>query len=123
MKKTVITLLSVLTLSMAGGAWARSPHGGARLERLTEALQLEPQQVQQVTQVLQEQRDKRETLRDTLHEQMRADMQAVHQETVERLRPILSAEQLQKFLQLSEARRARHHERREFKRPSPAEQQ
>ncbi|MGE3536751.1 MAG: hypothetical protein AB7N91_04835 [Candidatus Tectimicrobiota bacterium] len=108
MQKTILIVLSVITLALASLGWAGSPHGGRGLKHLSEALHLDAQQTEQVTQILQEQRDKRETLHETLQAQIRADMQALHQETLERLRPLLSAEQLQKFIQLSEERRARH---------------
>lgn len=108
MKKSIITLVGILALALSSPGWARSPHDGPVVERLTEALNLDQQQVDAVTQILQEQREKRDTLHETLRTQKRADTQALRQETIERLRPILSAEQLQKFIQLGEARRARH---------------
>ncbi len=122
MKKSIITLLSVMALALASMSWARPPHDGPAVERLTEALQLDQQQAGQMTQILQEQREKRATLRETMHTQMRADMQALHQETLERLRPVLSAEQLQQFIQLGEARRARHEGRGSKHLPPPPTQ-
>lgn len=108
MQKTLLILLSAIMLASVSPSWARPPHEGPSVERLMNTLNLDQRQAEQVSQILQEQRDKRETLRDTLHTQMRADMQALHQETVERLRPVLTDEQLQKFIQLGKARRARH---------------
>ena len=108
MKKTVLVLLSVISLALTSYTWAGAAQRGPAQQRLTETLNLDQQQANQVAQILREQREKRQTLRDTLHTQRRADMQALQQETIERLRPVLSAEQLQKFLQLSEARRTRH---------------
>jgi hypothetical protein len=105
MKKAMIVLLSLVTLGFTHQALARGPYGARSMERLTEALNLEQSQVGQVEQILKEQRDKRQALWETQREQMRPQMQAIHDETVERLRNVLSAEQLQTFLDIAKERR------------------
>ncbi|HEY7494689.1 MAG TPA: hypothetical protein VIH59_26765 [Candidatus Tectomicrobia bacterium] len=106
MKKTLIVLLSLVTLGFTHQALAKGPQGTRSMERLTEALNLEQSQVGQVEQILKEQRDKRQALWEAQREQMRPQMQAIHDETIERLRTVLSDEQLQTFLDMTKAHRA-----------------
>jgi hypothetical protein len=107
MKKAMIVMLSLATLGLAQQALAAGRgHGDPPRQRLTEALQLEPSQVGEVEQILQEQHEKHRALWEAQREQMRPQMQAIREETIERLRSVLSAEQLQKFIELGRARRA-----------------
>jgi hypothetical protein len=107
MKKAMVIMLSLVTLGLAHQALAAGrAQGGPPRERLTEALQLEQSQVGEVEQILQEQHEKRRALLETQREQMRPQMQAIREETIERLRAVLSAEQLQKFIELGRAHRA-----------------
>ena len=109
--KAMIALLSLVTLVYANMALAEPRHGTPRLDRLLESLQLDANQATQVKQVLQEQHEKRRTLFETQRQEMRSQMQAMQQETIERLRPILSAEQLQTFVEQTEAARAQNFHR------------
>jgi hypothetical protein len=119
MKKAMIVMISLVTLGLTHQALARGPQGARSVERLTEALHLDQSQVGQVEQILKEQRDKLQALWETQREQMQPQMQAIHDETIERLRTVLSAEQLQTFLDMREARRAERllGEPRELRRP------
>lgn len=120
MKKTLLMLCSVAALACASASWARPPHDGPSRERLQETLNLDQRQAEQVSQILQEQRAKRKALREAQRTQMRTSMQTLQQETIERLRPILSPEQLQQFLQLRE-RRGRHGSRDNDEERAPRE--
>ena len=106
MKKALIVLLSLVSLGLTHQALAKGPQRDAFREQLTEALHLDQNQVGPFEQILQEQREKRRALWKSQREQMRTQMQALRDETVERLRTVLSEEQLQTFLDTIEARRA-----------------
>lgn len=107
--KTIIIALSllILTIAVMTPAMARHPHGVRATDQLIEYLQLDEEQASQLEQILQEQRDKRKVFFETL----RLSLQAIREETIDRLRPVLSEEQLDAFIERLETRRSHHRHR------------
>lgn len=111
--KTRTTIAAALLL-IAGSAFADPPgpppDAGARLDRLAILLDLDEGQKAAVKQVFDDQAKERkeqwQKAKDSQtrpsREQMRAAHEKMHQEMVEKLRPILSDTQMTKFEALSE---------------------
>jgi hypothetical protein len=104
MKATVLAL----ALLAAGAAFAQSPpaaHEGRQMEKIATLLDLNETQKAQVGAILQEEHQK---MKDAFaqakasgtkpdFQQMRALHQQIHQETIQKLTPVLSASQMQKY--------------------------
>lgn len=114
-------ILSAATLWLAAGSALAEPpaaDGGAnRMDRLAILLDLDAGQKAAVQKVFDEQHASRAALRKEAkesgtrpsREDMRAKHDAMHKETVEKLRPILSDQQMTKFEALTEFRRGSRH--------------
>ena len=85
------------------------PRGGPPMEPLIEALQLDESQTEQVEQILREQHDKRMALRRSQSENWRTDMREIHEETIARLRTVLSEDQVNEFIEFTKSRRKARH--------------
>ncbi|HEY5809852.1 MAG TPA: hypothetical protein VIT67_17900, partial [Povalibacter sp.] len=108
-----ITIAAILLLA-AGAALAEAPgpppDGAARLDRLAVLLDLDEGQKVAVKQVFEEQASERKALWDKTNESQtrpsREEMHAQHEkmrnETIDKLRPILSDQQMTKFQALTE---------------------
>ncbi|MFL6547825.1 MAG: hypothetical protein ACJ8OJ_03975 [Povalibacter sp.] len=109
------TTLAALALLVTGTVLAEPhgpPPGGSRdIERLAILLDLDEGQKTSVKQVLDEQSKERsqlwakakESQTRPSHEEMHAQHEKMRQETIEKLRPILSDQQMTKFQALTEA--------------------
>ena len=101
----VISLLLVSSMAFADGK-----HKGKHKDRLISKLELTEEQKQPVADILKEQWKKgREIRHSAFVEQIRPQMEALHEETRLRLTDILNEEQLQKYDELS----SRKHKRME----------
>lgn len=109
MNKKIITIALALALPLAVFAFPGGQggdhfegHKGDRIERLTKELDLTSEQKSQLTQIFQEQQAKRE---------------AIRQETDQRLKTVLTPEQMTKFEELKNQRhekwQKRHQERKD----------
>ena len=109
-KLTAIILGSLLVSSMA---LADHPdgakHKGKHKDRLISKLELTEEQKQPVADILKEQWKKGREIRHSAFEQIRPQMEALHEETRQRLTDVLNEEQLQKYDELS----SRKHKRME----------
>ena len=91
----------------------RAAHRAERLERkmsrMTERLSLSESQTQRVRSIFEAAQTRRQALRasNTAHEQKRAQMQALREQTLQRVRAVLSAEQQAQFDELQSRREAR----------------
>lgn len=104
-KMLILTLVAVALPGLtAAGDHPGARHGGPPMDELTETLQLDAYQAQQMEQILLEQREKRMALMQEHHEGMREDMRALHDETVSRLRTILGKDQVNQFVELMESK-------------------
>ena len=115
MKATVLAL----TLLAAGAAFAQPPsaaHEARRMDKIATLLDLNESQKAQVGAILQEQHQK---MQDAFaqakasgakpdFEQMRALHRQIHEETIQKLTPVLSASQMQKY-QIIERMGGHHH--------------
>lgn len=111
--KSRITMAAVLLLA-AGSVLAEPPgpppDAGARLDRLAVLLDLDEGQKAAVKQVFEEQAKERRALWDKAkeshprpsREEMRTQHEKMRNETIEKLRPILSDQQMTKFQVLNE---------------------
>lgn len=109
MKKIIAVVMS--TLLLASLALADHPaggkHKGKHRDRLISKLELTEQQKQPVADILKEQWNKSREIMGSAFEQVRPQMEALHEETRQRLTDVLTEEQLQKYDELS----SRKHER------------
>jgi hypothetical protein len=126
MKATLVAL----ALLCAGAAFAQSPpapnaeHGAKMMDNLAILLDLTPAQKTQVQAILQEEHAKAKAAFEQAHAsgskpdfaQMKALHQQLQQETVQKLTPVLSEAQLQKFQVLEQMHHAHFHHG-----PPPAE--
>lgn len=129
-----VLILSAATLWLAAGnVLAQSPgpapdHGASRMDRLAILLDLDAGQKAAVKTVFDEQRASRlamhQAAKDSGTRPTREAMQAKHaamrKETVEKLRPILSDQQLTKFEVLTEHPRGARHRWNRGKHHAPA---
>lgn len=109
MNKLIAIVLSSLLLTSAALAdhHAGGKHGGKYKNMLSRKLELTEEQKQPVADILKEQRAKGREIRHSAFEQIRPQMEALHEETKERLAGVLTEEQLQKYDKMS----SRKHER------------
>ncbi|KAF0808929.1 hypothetical protein A167_02274 [Alcanivorax sp. S71-1-4] len=104
---TLVSLLAVSGLSLAGGPRHDGPQGpGARLEHLSEALSLTD--------------DQRDAMADIFREQGQA-MRQLHAETESKIASVLTEEQEVKLKAMREERRGQWEERRERREERRAE--
>ena len=109
-KLTAIILGSLLISSMAlADHPAGGKHKGKHKDRLISKLELTEEQKQPVADILKEQWKKRRELKRSAMEQVMPQMEALHEETRQRLTDVLTEEQLQKYDELS----SRKHKRME----------
>lgn len=109
-KLTAIILGSLLVSSMAlADQPAGSKHKGKHKDRLISKLELTEEQKQPVADILKEQWKKRWEIKRSAVEQVMPQMEALHEETRQRLTDVLTEEQLQKYDELS----SRKHKRME----------
>ncbi len=109
-KLTAIFLGSLLASSMAlADHPAGGKHKGKHKDRLISKLELTEEQKQPVADILKEQWKKRWEIKRSAMEQVKPQMEALHEETRQRLTDILTEEQLQKYDELS----SRKHKRME----------
>lgn len=102
MKKMLIA--AGLTLAVLGGAPAFAQTSmDNRIERMTEKLDLTPEQVQQVTVIMEEQKVKRDAIRETLKDN--------RDEMMEKMKGVLSEEQLQKMEEMKSKKKDRKYGR------------
>ena len=111
-KLTAIILGSLLISSMAlADHPAGGKHKGKHKDRLISKLELTEEQKQPVADILKEQWKKGREIRHSAFEQIRPQMEALHEETKERLAGVLTEEQLQKYDKMSSRRHERMHKR------------
>ena len=115
-KLIAVVLCSLLLTSMvladhpAGGK-----HGGKHKDRFISKLELTEEQKQPVADILNEQREKHRKIMRSAFEQVRPQVEALSEETRQRLAEFLTEEQLQKYDKLSSKRHERmqkHHSHR-----------
>ena len=96
MNKLIAIVLSSLLLTSAALAdhHADGKHGGKYKNMLSRKLELTEEQKQPVADILKEQRAKGREIRHSAFEQIRPQMEALHEETKERLAGVLTEEQL-----------------------------
>ncbi len=97
--KNIFTPLLLMSLLVCA-SYVQAEEQNKR-EKLIEKLALEPDQVETVETILNEQKNKRQEIK----QKMKAEMESLHAETSQRLGEVLTAEQLQQFEQLHEQRR------------------
>jgi hypothetical protein len=107
MKKTLIILLSLVTLGLTHQALAERPQRGAFMEELKTDLNMTTDQAAHFDQIMQDQRARRRDLWKSQREEMRTKMQEIHKDTIARLRSEaqLNEQQIQTFLDTVEAHR------------------
>ena len=115
--------LFALSLMFAGAAFAQTPpapnaeHGAKMMDNLSVLLDLTPAQKTQVQAILQEEHAKAKAAFEQAHasgskpdfSQMKAMHQQLQQETLQKLTPVLSETQLQKFQVLEEMHHGHFH--------------
>ena len=111
-KLTAIILGSLLVSSMAlADHQDGAKHRGKHKDRLLSQLELTEEQKQPVADILKEQWKKRWEIKRSAMEQVKPQMEALHEETRQRLTDVLNEEQLQKYDELSSKRHERMHKR------------
>lgn len=113
MNKLIAIVLSSLLLTSAALAdhHTGGKHGGKYKNMLSRKLELTEEQKQPVADILKEQRAKGRKIRHSAFEQIRPQMEALHEETKERLAGVLTEEQLQEYDKMSSRRHERMHKR------------
>ena len=107
-KLFIIALGALLLNSMAlADHPAGGKHAGKHKDRFISKLQLTDDQRQPVADILKEQWEKGRAIMQPAFEQVKPQMEALHEETRQRLADILTEEQLQKFDELSSKRQER----------------
>ncbi len=110
MKKPLV--LALLFSSLLGAsAFAEPYERGRRFEQLIDQLELEPGQVDEVKQIMQDQREKRRAIFQEIRAQAKPKMEALHEETKERLSGVLNDAQMARFEEIAADMRARHEQR------------
>lgn len=113
MNKLIPIVLSSLLL--APMALADHPAGGKRggkhKNMLISQLELTEEQKQPVAEILKEQRKKSREIMEPAFEQVKPQMEALQQETRQRLASVLTEEQLQKYDKMSSKRHGRMQKR------------
>ena len=109
MNKLIAIVLSSLLLTSAALAdhHADGKRGGKYKNMLSRKLELTEEQKQPVADILKEQRAKGKEIRHSAFEQIRPQMEALHEETKERLAGVLTEEQLQKYEKMSSRKHKR----------------
>ena len=111
-KLTAIILGSLLASSMAlADHPAGGKHGGKHKDRFISKLELTEEQKQPVADILKEQWKKRWEIKRSAMEQVKPQVEALDEETRQRLVEILSEEQLLKYDKMSSKRDERMHKR------------
>ncbi len=106
-------LLTVIALLFIAQQVALAESGDCRRgDRLIKKLNLNDDQVETVTQILEQQREKRHAIFEEHHKKMKTTMESLHNETKEQLSRILTEEQLTKFDEIKAKKRERMGERR-----------
>ena len=109
MNKLLMAVFSILLLVSATQADhpAHGKHAGKHKDRVISKLQLTDDQRQFVADILKEQWEKGREIMQPAFEQVRPQMEALQEETRQRLAGILTEEQLQKYDELSSERQER----------------
>ena len=111
-KLTVIILGSLLASSMAlADHPAGGKHKGKHEDRLISKLELTEEQKQPVADILKEQWKKRWEIKRSVMEQIKPQMEALDEETRQRLTDVLTEEQLQKYDEMSSKKHKRMEKR------------
>ena len=111
-KLTAIILGSLLVSSTTlADHPAGAKHKGKHKDRLISKLELTEEQKQPVADILKEQWKKGREIRHSAFEQIRPQMEALHEETRQRLTDVLNEEQLQKYDELSSKKHQRMEKR------------
>lgn len=82
-------------------------------EKLQEKLNLNEQQIEPVNEILDSQKEKRKTIFAEHRERLQADMEKLHEESMQLLSKELTGEQLAEFDKLHEERKAKREQKRE----------
>lgn len=93
----------------------KRPDAKERANRMAEELNLTAEQKEKIKPILQAEREKMQGLRDLAPEQRREKMQEVRKDIETKLKPILTAEQLEKWKKLREQRGGKRGEKQEKK--------
>lgn len=109
MNKSLIAAFVSMLLVMA--ASADHHPGGKHKNMLISKLELTEEQKQPVAEILKEQRKKRWEIMQPAFEQVKPQMEALHEETRQRLAGVLTEEQLQKYDEVSSKRQKRMQKR------------
>ena len=115
--KTLSTIIIILLASMQL-AFAEAGKDCQRGGKLLESLSLEENQMEAVQQIMKQQHDKRKALLEKNRASAKEMMTDLHDETREKLSPVLNTEQLAKFDVLHEERKQKREERREKRKES-----
>ena len=109
MNKLFLVIFSTLLLTSMALADhpADAKHKGKHKDRFISKLQLAEDQRQPVAGILKEQKEKGKEIMQSVYEQVIQQMDALHEETRQRLTGILTEEQLQKYEELSSKRHER----------------
>ena len=109
MNKLLVAAFSVLLLVSTAQADhpARGKHAGKHKDRVISKLQLTDDQRQPVADILKQQWEKSREIMQPAFEQVRPQMDALHEENRQRLADVLTEEQLQKYDELSSKRHER----------------
>ncbi len=112
-----ITLMAGLVAGLIAGQAMAGPKYDIekKVAKMVKRLDLEESQVEPVKTILREQHAKKVELRKQMKESMRPQMQAIKQETGDRLSAVLTPEQQKKFAEMREkhqAKKERYKERR-----------
>ena len=109
MNKLFMVIFSTLLLTSMALADhpADAKHKGKHKDRVISKLQLTEDQRQPVADILKGQKEKGREIMQSAVEQVISQMDALHEETRQRLADILSEEQLQKYDQMSSKRHER----------------
>ena len=108
MKKTIATLM-ILAGLLAWSVTQAEMDSQNHLQRMKSELNLTDQQEQEVRKIFEETRPQLEALRQQRRE--------IHEKMKERLKGVLTAEQMQKFEQIHEERKAQRKMHRQHQRP------
>ena len=107
-KLLIATFVSML---LAAAASADHPTGGKYKNKLISKLELTEEQKQPVAEILKEQWKKGREIMQPAFEQVKPQMEALHEETRKRLAGVLTEDQLQKFDEMSSKRHERMQKR------------
>jgi len=126
---TLLTLAALLMTASAfarppgdEGHWRMGPPGAEqRLARLSQELQLTPDQSLQMLEILQASEDEQDAIRERVMNRIGPEICASMDQTREQIRAILTSEQVAEFDQLTAERRTRQLQRqnRYGRRPAP----